>query len=158
MNANEAIRWIHSRRYTGHRTDWKTRARCSRLLGEEPRAFSFLHIAGTNGKGSTAAMCAACLQKSGYVTGLYTSPYLENYRERIRVNGQCIPERRFCAACGRSWRRARHWTQAGISPTTFEIGTALAFWYFREAACRWRWWNAAGRAAGLHERHHPHRR
>ena len=73
------------------RTDWKTRARCSRPWANPERGFRSLHIAGTNGKGSTAAMCAACLQKSGYVTGLYTSPYLENYRERIRVNGQLHP-------------------------------------------------------------------
>ena len=73
-------------------------------------------------------MCAACLQKSGYVTGLYTSPYLENYRERIRVNGQCIPEaallrgvREIMAACAALER-------TGVSPTTFEIGTALAFY------------------------------
>ena len=81
-------------------------------------------------------MCASCLQKSGYVTGLYTSPYLENYRERIRVNGQCIPEaallrgvREIKAACAALER-------TGVSPTTFEIGTALAFWYFREAGAQ----------------------
>ena len=133
MNANEAIRWIHSRRYTGHKNGLENTRALLAALGEPERAFRSLHIAGTNGKGSTAAMCASCLQKSGYVTGLYTSPYLENYRERIRVNGQCIPEaallrgvREIMAACAALER-------TGVSPTTFEIGTALAFWYFREA-------------------------
>ena len=133
MNANEAIQWIHSRRYTGHKNGLENTRALLAALGNPERGFLSLHIAGTNGKGSTAAMCAACLQKSGYVTGLYTSPYLENYRERIRVNGRCIPEaallrgvREIMAACAALER-------AGVSPTTFEIGTALAFWHFREA-------------------------
>ena len=136
MNANEAIRWIHSRRYTGHKNGLENTRALLAALGNPERGFLSLHIAGTNGKGSTAAMCASCLQKSGYVTGLYTSPYLENYRERIRVNGQCIPEaallrgvREIMAACAALER-------TGVSPTTFEIGTALAFWYFREAGAQ----------------------
>ncbi len=136
MNANEAIQWIHSRRYTGHKNGLENTRALLAALGNPERGFLSLHIAGTNGKGSTAAMCASCLQKSGYVTGLYTSPYLENYRERIRVNGQCIPEaallrgvREIMAACAALER-------TGVSPTTFEIGTALAFWYFREAGAQ----------------------
>ncbi|HIS03074.1 MAG TPA: bifunctional folylpolyglutamate synthase/dihydrofolate synthase [Candidatus Pullichristensenella avicola] len=133
MNANQAIEWIHSRRYTGHKHGLENTRALLAALGNPERGFLSLHIAGTNGKGSTAAMCAACLQKSGYRTGLYTSPYLENYRERIRVAGQCIPEadlvrgvREIMAACATLER-------SGVFPTTFEIGTALAFWHFREA-------------------------
>ena len=75
MNANEAIQWIHSRRYTGHKNGLENTRALLAALGNPERGFLSLHIAGTNGKGSTAAMCASCLQKSGYVTGLYTSPY-----------------------------------------------------------------------------------
>lgn len=133
MDANEAIRWIHSRRYTGHKNGLENTRALLAALGNPERGFLSLHIAGTNGKGSTAAMCDSCLRHSGYATGLYTSPYLENYRERIRVNGMCIPEtalvrgtREIMAACAALEKN-------GVSPTTFEIGTALAFWYFREA-------------------------
>src|SRR5690606_27701002 len=64
---------------------------CSRL-GNPHHKFNTIHIGGTNGKGSTSHMLAAILQKAGYKTGLYTSPHLRDFRERIRINGQMIPE------------------------------------------------------------------
>src|SRR5450432_3714349 len=62
------------------------------LLGNPEKKFKSIHIAGTNGKGSTSHMLAAILQKAGFKTGLYTSPHLHDFRERIRINGQMIPE------------------------------------------------------------------
>src|SRR5665213_1299056 len=64
----------------------------SQLLQNPEKKFRSVHIAGTNGKGSTSHMLAAILQRAGYKTGLYTSPHLYDFRERIRVNGQMIPE------------------------------------------------------------------
>ena len=119
MDANEAIRWIHSRRYTGHKNGLENTRALLAALGNPERGFLSLHIAGTNGKGSTAAMCDSCLRHSGYATGLYTSPYLENYRERIRVNGMCIPE---TASPPRPLKSAQRWP-SGISA---------------KRACRWR--------------------
>ena len=133
MDANEAIRWIHSRRYTGHKNGLENTRALLAALGNPERGFLSLHIAGTNGKGSTAAMCDACLRKSGYAAGLYTSPYLENYRERIRVNGACIPEAALVRGVKKIMAACAALEKEGLSPTTFEIGTALAFWYFREA-------------------------
>src|ERR1700759_3270192 len=62
------------------------------LLGDPQKKFKSIHIAGTNGKGSTSHMLAAILQQAGYRTGLYTSPHLKDFRERIRFNGQMISE------------------------------------------------------------------
>ncbi len=133
MNANEAVNWIHARRYTGHKNGLENTRALLSALGNPERGFLSVHIAGTNGKGSTAAMCASCLRASGYVTGLYTSPYLENYRERIRVDGRCIPEAELVRGTKALMRACAALEREGIWPTTFEIGTALAFWYFRES-------------------------
>ena len=60
-------------------------------LGHPERAYPIIHVAGTKGKGSVAALCASALQAAGYKVGLYTSPHLEDYAERIQVDGQPIP-------------------------------------------------------------------
>lgn len=62
------------------------------LLGNPQNKFKTIHVGGTNGKGSTSHMLAAVLQTAGYKTGLYTSPHLRDFRERIRINGTMIPE------------------------------------------------------------------
>src|SRR5579872_7107922 len=64
---------------------------CERL-GNPQHKFKSVHVGGTNGKGSTSHMLAAILQRAGYKTGLYTSPHLRDFRERIRINGEMIPE------------------------------------------------------------------
>ena len=61
------------------------------LLGQPQNSFKSVHIAGTNGKGSTSHLVAAVLQSAGFKTGLYTSPHLKDFRERIRINGKKIP-------------------------------------------------------------------
>ena len=95
-------------------------------LGRPHDRYRTLHIGGTNGKGSTAAMAAAVLQAAGYRVGLYTSPHLVDFRERIRVNGDPISEE------GVSELTARLQEAIGFSlqPTFFEFTTALAFQYF----------------------------
>src|SRR5690606_31221133 len=70
---------------------WNTLELCRRL-GNPHQKFKSVHVGGTNGKGSTSHMLAAILQKAGYKTGLYTSPHLRDFRERIRINGLMIPE------------------------------------------------------------------
>lgn len=102
MDAKQAVDWLHSRRYLGQKNGLENTRALLEALGNPERGFLSVHIAGTNGKGSTAAMCESCLRASGYTTGLYTSPYLEHYRERIRVNGR-VHRRR---GAGRRRRRA----------------------------------------------------
>src|SRR5215831_10343543 len=89
--------------------------------------FKSIHIAGTNGKGSTSHMLAAILQTAGYKTGLYTSPHLHDFRERICINGEQI-ERSFVIAFV---ERIKPMIDA-IEPSFFEITVALAFQYFVE--------------------------
>jgi dihydrofolate synthase / folylpolyglutamate synthase len=98
-------------------------------LGRPERRYPSLHIGGTNGKGSTAAMTASMLQAAGYRVGLYTSPHLVDFRERILVNGAMIAEERVAALTGHI--RALRGTPR--EPTFFEFTTAMAFQHFAES-------------------------
>lgn len=89
--------------------------------------YQTIHIAGTNGKGSCSHTLAAILQEAGYKVGLYTSPHLVDFRERIRVNGTCIPEERVVHFV----EEERAFFEP-LHPSFFEITTALAFLYFAE--------------------------
>lgn len=107
-----------------------------RELGDPQKELRFVHIAGTNGKGSVSAFLAEILKCAGYRVGRYLSPTLFQYRERIQVNGSCITK----AALGRGVERIKGicdgMVARGLShPTPFEIETALGFLYFREKAC-----------------------
>ncbi len=84
-----------------------------------------IHIAGTNGKGSTSHMLAAILQQAGYKTGLYTSPHLKDFRERIKINGEMIPEQNVIA-----FTQTIQPLITKIEPSFFEITVAMAFDYF----------------------------
>ncbi|HTR48727.1 MAG TPA: folylpolyglutamate synthase/dihydrofolate synthase family protein [Verrucomicrobiae bacterium] len=104
-------------------------------LGNPHRAAPCVHIAGTNGKGSTAAMLESILRAAGFRTGLYTSPHLERINERIRINGQDISDEEFAAA----WTRVQSVIESLLAngklaahPTYFECITALAFVAFAE--------------------------
>ncbi|OQW62657.1 MAG: hypothetical protein A4S17_01330 [Proteobacteria bacterium HN_bin10] len=100
-------------------------------LGRPERRFPSVHIGGTNGKGSTAAMAASMLRAAGYRVGLYTSPHLVDFRERIRVDGDDIPEDRVAALADRL-RQAMEGLER--APTFFEFTTAMAFERFAESA------------------------
>lgn len=91
------------------------------------KKFKSMHIAGTNGKGSTAHLLASIYQEAGYKTGLYTSPHLKDFRERIRLNGEMIPQVfvvDFVAKYAKNFK--------SISPSFFELTMAMAFQYFAE--------------------------
>jgi len=96
------------------------------VLGRPDRKFPSIHIAGTNGKGSVASMLAAVFQADGKKVGLYTSPHLVDFRERIKVNGVMIPREAVRDILDRLWP-----TAVGERATFFEVTTALAFEYFR---------------------------
>ncbi len=98
-----------------------TLALCA-LLGNPQHQFKSVHIAGTNGKGSTSHMLAAALQTAGYKTGLYTSPHLRDFRERVRINGQMIAEQQVVDFVARNRRNFEQ-----IEPSFFEMTVALAF-------------------------------
>ena len=96
-------------------------------FGHPHRLFKTIHVAGTNGKGSCAHTIAAILQQQGYRVGLYTSPHLVDFRERIRVNGQMISEQRVVDFV----EKERGFFEP-LHPSFFELTTALAFLYFAE--------------------------
>ncbi len=96
-------------------------------FGHPHRSYKTIHIAGTNGKGSSAHTLAAVLQKAGYRVGLYTSPHLVDFRERMKVNGEVISEERVIDFVERE-----HAFFEPLHPSFFELTTALAFLYFKE--------------------------
>jgi len=102
------------------------RALCD-YLGNPQQHFQTIHVGGTNGKGSTSHMLAAVLQTSGYKTGLYTSPHLYDFRERIRINGEMIPTDFVIQFV----EKIKPWIEE-ISPSFFEITVALAFEFFAQ--------------------------
>ena len=108
-----------------------------RRLGDPQKQLKFVHVAGTNGKGSVSAYLASALKEAGYRTGRYLSPTLFDYRERIQVNGRYITKKALCEGIGQIRHICDEMTEAGLPhPTPFEIETALAFLYFRDQACR----------------------
>jgi dihydrofolate synthase / folylpolyglutamate synthase len=89
------------------------------------RKYKTIHIAGTNGKGSVSHMIASVLQQAGYKTGLYTSPHLKDFRERIKINGKEIPEQKVVEFV----QRHKHFFEP-MKPSFFELTVAMAFDYF----------------------------
>jgi len=94
-------------------------------LGDPHKKFPSIHIAGTNGKGTTAHLLSAIFQKAGYKTGLYTSPHYVDFRERIKLDGQMMPKKRVLNFFNRHYELI-----TTLKPSYFELSVALAFDYF----------------------------
>jgi dihydrofolate synthase/folylpolyglutamate synthase len=99
--------------------------------GHPHRQYQTIHVAGTNGKGSCSHTIASILQEAGYKVGLYTSPHLVDFRERIRVNGQCISEK-YVVDFVHNFLNWNTHHPSPIYPSFFELTTALAFKYFAD--------------------------
>jgi len=102
-------------------------------LGNPEKALRVVHVGGTNGKGSTTVMIGCILQEAGYTVGVFTSPHMHDWRERMVINGQMIPKEKVIRAI----RRVRPHLEAMVAegfehPTEFEVSTALALLYFAE--------------------------
>ena len=107
-----------------------------RRLGDPQNELKFIHISGTNGKGSVLAYLSTILSGAGYRTGRYISPTLFSYRERIQVDGESIEKESLACHVTAIAAAAEDMQKAGLpSPTVFEIETALAFLYFKEKRC-----------------------
>ncbi len=135
MNCNEAIEYIHSLEKFGINPGLeRIRALCN-LLGNPQKKLKVIHIAGTNGKGSTSTMISNILRKSGYNTGLFISPYVTDFRERIQFNGNMI-DKYDLADCVEKVKTAIDvLNETGVQPTEFEALTAAAFVYFEMKKC-----------------------
>jgi dihydrofolate synthase/folylpolyglutamate synthase len=110
-----------------YRTDLTNTWQLTDFIGNPERRFRSIHVAGTNGKGSTSHMLAAIFQEAGYKTGLYTSPHLKDFRERIRINGEFIDQGFVVDFVD----RIREFSES-IDPSFFEISVVMAFEYFAQ--------------------------
>lgn len=132
MNYEQALEYIHSVNWTFCKPGLERITALCRALGDPQKGLRFIHVAGTNGKGSTSAMLASILQKAGYRTGLYTSPYIRTFCERIRVDGENIPQNTLATLTERIRPIA---DKMADKPTEFELITALAFEHFYQSKC-----------------------
>jgi len=136
MEYNEALKYIHGSHKFGVKLGLTNITRLLELMGNPHRKLRFVHVAGTNGKGSTVAFISSILAKAGYRTGIYTSPYIERFTERIKINDVEISEQDLSRITQFVKEKAEKMlSQGGNHPTEFEIITAIAFQYFYEKKC-----------------------
>lgn len=132
MNYTEALEYMDSVGFFGSKPGLERISALADRLGNPQKKLKFVHIAGTNGKGSCAAMLSSVLKAAGYRTGLYTSPYLFRFNERMQINGEQIPDE----ALAEIVTRIRPVAEAMEDhPTEFELMTAAAFLWFAEENC-----------------------
>ena len=132
MNYEQAMEYIHAVQWAGHKPGLTRTRTLLAALGDPHKQLRFVHVAGTNGKGSTAAMMASCLQAAGYRVGLYTSPFINRFNERIQINGVQIPDEELVRLVEQVKPAAD--TMEDV-PTEFEIITALGMLYFAQQKC-----------------------
>jgi len=132
VNYDEALNWLYNvRRFGPERTLGPTR-QILKLLGDPQNSFRSIHVGGSNGKGSTSAMIASILGATGAKVGLFTSPHLEDFRERVRVNGEYIPEEDVARLLSGIKPLFEEMLEQSMPLRFFDIVTAMAFQYFRE--------------------------
>lgn len=131
MNYNEALNFISESHKFGMRLGLDNMKRLLELLGNPQEKLNIIHVAGTNGKGSTCSFISTILVECGYKVGLYTSPYLETFTERIRINNENIPEEKVANIISLIKEKIDIMIKEGYEyPTEFEIVTAMAFYYY----------------------------
>ena len=132
MTAEQAIEYIHSVCWKGSIPGLGRTQELLALMGNPQDQLKYIHIAGTNGKGSTAAMTASILRKAGYRTGLYTSPYIYRFNERMQIDGEQIPDAELAEIT--AWVKPLAQSMQEC-PTEFELVSCIAFEYFKRNNC-----------------------
>ena len=136
MTYEEALEYINHHEYSRRKRGLHRTRFLLDKLGNPQDELKFVHVAGSNGKGSTCSMLSYILREQGYKTGLFISPYLQEFGERIQVNGELIPRDRIAEITGRVKGYAEELEEkTGEVPTHFEIVTAIGMEYFREVRC-----------------------
>jgi dihydrofolate synthase/folylpolyglutamate synthase len=131
MNYDEALKYISNTNRFGMKLGLETITKLLELLGNPQENLNIIHVAGTNGKGSVCSFISNILIDGGYSVGLYTSPYLENFTERIRVDKKEIPRDEVARIVQLIDEKISIMLKEGYSsPTEFEIVTAMAFYYY----------------------------
>ncbi len=128
MNYSESLEYIHSLQVFGSIPGLERITELLLSLGDPQKDLKFIHVAGTNGKGSTCTMLSEIYMKAGIKVGLYTSPYVIDFRERIQINGEYIPKDELARLC-------EIVKNTEVYVTEFEFITALAFLYFKQQNC-----------------------
>ena len=132
MTLDEALRYIHEVCWKGTIPGLERIQALLDAMGNPERKCKFVHVTGTNGKGSTCAMVSSILRKAGYKTGLYTSPYLIRFNERIQINGEQISDADICELT----EYVKPFAESIFErPTEFEMVTAIGFEYFARHKC-----------------------
>ena len=132
MDYQEALAYISGTAFFGSKPGLERIAALLEKLGDPQKQLRFVHIAGTNGKGSCAAMTASILKAAGYKTGLYTSPYLYRFNERMQIGGKQIPDDTLAQLVARVKPIAEAMDD---HPTEFELMTAVAMLWYAEERC-----------------------
>lgn len=132
MTYEETLEYIHAVSWKGSVPGLSRISKLCAMLGDVQKRLRFVHVAGTNGKGSVSAMTASVLRAAGYRVGLFTSPYILDFCERINIDGENISHEALCRAAERVRPFADSMEDA---PTEFELITAIAFVCFAEAKC-----------------------
>ena len=136
MTERETFEYIESLQALGSHLGLDSVKELCRRLGNPQDDLKFIHVAGTNGKGSIIAMISETLTVCGYKTGRYISPTISDYRERFCINGKMISKKALCEYVERIKEVCDQMVEDGcVHPTPFELETALAFLYFKEKEC-----------------------
>lgn len=129
MTYEEALSFIHSTEWQGSRPGLTRITELMKKLGNPEKTLNFVHVAGTNGKGSFCAMLDSVLRRAGYKTGLFTSPFIEFFEERIRYDGEMISKEELAETVSEVKDACLSMTDP---PTEFEVLTAIGFVYFKK--------------------------
>ena len=132
MNYNEALEYIHKINWCFCNPGLERIQHLCNALGNPQRKLKFIHVAGTNGKGSFCAMLSGILRSAGYKTGLFTSPYIKTFNERMAIDGEMISNEELAALTEYVKPIADSMDE---KPTEFELITAIAFEYFARHSC-----------------------
>lgn len=137
MDYNNAVSYIHSLKPFGMHPGLERINELCDALGNPQLGMKFVHVAGTNGKGSVSTMIAGALLAEGKRVGLFTSPYVTDFRERIRINGEMVEKEAFAAAVTEIEPLVSALAEREMQPTEFEVITAAAFTLFKRAECEY---------------------
>lgn len=135
MTYDEALRFIHSRDCFGSNLGLLRIERLTQELQNPQKKLKYIHIGGTNGKGSTSAMLSEIMISQGYKTGLFTSPYVVDFCERMQINGKMVSHDELASLTQKVKPVVENLDAQGICATEFEIVTAIAFLYFAQNNC-----------------------
>ncbi|MBQ6094259.1 MAG: bifunctional folylpolyglutamate synthase/dihydrofolate synthase, partial [Lachnospiraceae bacterium] len=136
MNYGQAMEYIQSLSARGIVPGLDSIRELCERLGNPQKQTKWIHVAGTNGKGSAVAYITAILSKAGYRVGCYVSPTIRDYRERICVDGGMISKVALAEGMTLVKEACDTMVSEGLpQPTPFEVETALAFWYFQKKKC-----------------------